>query len=92
MMDENLSQTQKMLIGFIKGFEISNHICYASNRYIASILSLSSRQVSRKINDLVKNGYIQSHNNGGSKRYLTTNSITDVVVDDTDVDTDDSWT
>ena len=54
MMDKRLTQTQKVIYGFIAGFHVSNQVCYAS----------------RAIQGLISEGWIEAMNAKGSKRSL----------------------
>ena len=74
MMDVNLSQTQKMIYGFVNGFKISGNICYASNAYIKSIIGVSERSVSKAVSVLISGGYIEALNPKGRSRSLMINT------------------
>ncbi len=91
MMREDLSQTEKIIYGFINGFK-GNNVCYASNAYISNVLVLSERQVSRSISKLITLTLVSSMNGKGRSRSLFTNNIdtSDTNPDTGDINTDTS--
>ena len=70
MSDKRLSQTQKIIYGFIAGFHISGKTCYASNKHIAEIIGLKETAVSRAISKLVSEDWVTIKNGSGSSRSL----------------------
>ena len=70
MMDTRLTQTEKIIYGFIAGFHVNRKPCYASNAYIAQIVTVSERQVSRSIAGLEDKGWIEISNPKGRSRCL----------------------
>lgn len=69
MKDKRLSQTQKMIYGFVNGFD-EPLICYASNTYIAEVIGVSARAVSKAISYLIKNSYLKAFQPNGRSRSL----------------------
>ena len=70
MRDSTLSQTQKIVYGFINGFN-APLICYASNSYIANIVGLKSdKAISQAVSGLIEKGYIKAINPKGRSRSL----------------------
>ena len=76
MMSKNLSQTEKMIYGFICGFDFTDNICYVSNRYIGEVIGVSERTASRAITKLVTTSLVSRFEEGGRKRWLTTTKKT----------------
>ena len=70
MKDTRLTQTQKLIYGFVAGFKVSKKICYASNSYIADVVCLKERAVSKAINVLIKDGWLGVNNPKGRSRSL----------------------
>ena len=60
----------KILFLEIHSFTENGRECYMSNRYIASFLHISERQVSRYISELKSLGWIEETSFNGRKRYL----------------------
>ena len=60
----------KILFLEIHSFTESGRECYMSNKYIASFLHISERQVTRYISQLKSLGWIEETSFNGRKRYL----------------------
>src|SRR5665811_1375638 len=60
----------KILFLEIHSFTENGMECYMSNKYIASFLNISERQVSRYISELKTIGWIEETAFDGRKRYL----------------------
>ncbi len=60
----------KILFLEIHSFTENGKECYMSNRYIASFLNISQRQVSRYITELKTIGWIEEVSFDGRKRFL----------------------
>ena len=60
----------KILFLEIHSFTENGKECYMSNKYIASFLNISKRQVSRYITELKTIGWIEEISFDGRKRYL----------------------
>ena len=60
----------KILFLEIHSFTENGMECYMSNKYIASFLNISQRQVSRYINELKAIGWIEEVSFDGRRRYL----------------------
>ena len=60
----------KILFMEIHSFTENGRECYMSNRYMASFLNISERQVSRYISELKAKGWIEETAFNGRKRYL----------------------
>lgn len=60
----------KILFLEIHSFTENGKECYMSNRYIASFLNISQRQVSRYISELKALGWIEEVSFDGRKRFL----------------------
>ena len=70
MLNKRLTQTQKIVFGFIEGFKNSKNICYASNAYIAKVIGLKETAVSRAISKLVSEDMVDILNPKGRSRSL----------------------
>lgn len=71
MMRSDLSQSQKIIYGFVNGFQ-DNNVCYASNTYIGEVLNLSPDGVSRCVSTLIRSGLIKALAPKGRSRSLFT--------------------
>lgn len=60
----------KILFLEIHSFTENGKACYMSNKYIASFLNISERQVSRYVSELKAVGWIEEVGFDGRKRYL----------------------
>lgn len=60
----------KILFLEIHNFTENGRECYMSNKYMASFLHISERQVSRYISELKEKGWIEETAFDGRKRYL----------------------
>lgn len=60
----------KILFLEIHSFTVNGLECYMSNKYIASFLHISERQVSRYISQLKSLGWIEETSFNGRKRFL----------------------
>lgn len=60
----------KILFMEIHSFTENGMECYMSNKYIASFLNISERQVTRYISQLKSLGWIEETSFNGRKRYL----------------------
>tara|TARA_R100000935_G_scaffold14547_1_gene29152 strand:- start:35375 stop:35827 length:453 start_codon:yes stop_codon:yes gene_type:complete len=60
----------KILFLEIHSFTENGKECYMSNKYIASFLHISERQVTRYISELKSLGWIEETSFNGRKRYL----------------------
>ena len=60
----------KILFLEIHSFTENGMQCYMSNKYIASFLNISERQVTRYISQLKSLGWIEETSFNGRKRYL----------------------
>ena len=58
--DDNLKDKAKLLYGEIVALADKNGECWANNNYFAKLYKISNETVSRLINSLVKNGYLES--------------------------------
>lgn len=58
--DKNLKDKSKLLYGEIVALSDKNGECWASNNYFAELYNISTETVSRLINSLIKNGYLES--------------------------------
>lgn len=57
--DENLTNSQKMLLGRIMGLSNKKGYCYASNEWLGQQLGLKPTTISGYISELVEDGYIK---------------------------------
>lgn len=57
--DNNISSSTKILYGVIKSLSYKEGFCFASNSYLASIVNLDNRTITRHVSILLKNGYIK---------------------------------
>ena len=46
LLDEDISSTSKLLMGFITTLTMQDGFCYASNRYLSKHLKVSKRMIS----------------------------------------------
>lgn len=60
----------KILFLEIHSFTENGRECYMSNRYMASFLNISERQVSRYISELKAKGWMEETSFNGRKRHL----------------------
>ena len=58
LLDENLSDKEKMILSIVLCLNEENKGCFASNKYIASIVNVSHQRVSKIINSLKNKGYV----------------------------------
>lgn len=69
-LDTEVNWYAKILFMEIHSFTESGRECYMSNKYIASFLHISERQVTRYISQLKSLGWIEETSFNGRKRYL----------------------
>lgn len=81
MSDKRLTQTQKLIYGFVAGFHVSGNICYASNAYIGEVIGLKVTAVSRAISKLVSEDWLEVKNGAGAKRSLYCKYVQPVLED-----------
>ena len=58
LIDDNLSDKEKLIYSIILFLSKENNYCYCSNSSLSEILNISTTQVSKLINSLKKKGYI----------------------------------
>lgn len=58
LLDKNLSDKQKLLVGFITNLSNVKGYCFASNKYLAECLCCSEKTVSHLISDLEEKGHL----------------------------------
>jgi hypothetical protein len=69
-LDPEVNWYAKILFLEIHSFTKNGRECYMSNKYIASFLHISERQVTRYISQLKSLGWIEETSFNGRKRYL----------------------
>lgn len=69
-LNRDVNWYSKILFLEIHSFTENGKECYMSNKYIASFLNISERQVSRYISELKAVGWIEEVGFDGRKRYL----------------------
>lgn len=74
--DKNLSSTEKLLIGLIISLTLNKGYCFASNKYLANFLNISTRTISDCLSKLKVQNYIfVNYDNGKRRIYLNTEKI-----------------
>lgn len=74
--DKNLSSTDKLLIGLIISLALNKGYCFASNKYLANFLNISTRTISDCLSKLKTQKYIFVNcDNGNRKIYLNKEKI-----------------
>ena len=60
LLDKSLNSSTKILYALISTLANNkDKVCYASNKYLASLLGYDIRSIQRMINDLINGDYIQ---------------------------------
>lgn len=68
--NHQLSSVSKILFGKILSLSNKDGYCYASNKYLADSLSLSTRTIIRYIKELKDEGIIDCKSLRGKKRHI----------------------
>jgi uncharacterized phage protein (TIGR02220 family) len=71
--DKNLSYVDKMVFGIIYSLSLAgdNDKCFATNKYLAEMLGMESRNIIRHINNLKNQGYLNITYNNKNPRKRT---------------------
>ena len=59
LLNEELSDKEKIVLSMISYLSDETGSCFASNKYIASIINVTSDRVSKIVSSLKKKGYIE---------------------------------
>ena len=73
--DNNLKANEKLLYSEITSLCNKSGICYASNKYFANLYDVDIATISRWINNLIDNNYLNVSYENDNKRLLTIKSI-----------------
>ena len=73
LLDEDISSTSKLLMGFITTLTMQDGFCYASNRYLSKHLKVSKRTITSCITSLRKKDYIKVENEPNMRKIYLTN-------------------
>lgn len=73
LLDEDISSTSKLLMGFITTLTMQDGFCYASNRYLSKHLKVSKRTITSCISSLRKKDYIKVKNEPNTRKIYLAN-------------------
>lgn len=68
-LNEDLNWTDKIILMEIDSLDNENH-CFASNEYFSNLVGVSTINVSKSINKLIKLGYVEKVSFNGRERFL----------------------
>ena len=72
--DDNLSSTNKIVMGLIITLSMKDGYCFASNRYLSEMIKVTKRTISNSLSVLRDNNYIKYKiENNKRKIYLVNN-------------------
>ena len=73
LLDKNISSTTKLLMGLIVTLSMKDGFCYASNKYLSSLLKVSKRTITNSIAVLKEKNYIKVDNENYSRKMYLAN-------------------
>ena len=76
--NKNLSSNAKLLYGDIQLLCYKNGFCFASNKHLGDILSVTERTITRLLSELEKNNYIKIEYSRNKRKIYLVSRVDDI--------------
>lgn len=73
LLDDDISSTSKLLMGLITTLTMQDGFCYASNKYLSTLMKVSRRTITSCITSLKRKNYIKVKNEPNMRKIYLAN-------------------